>query len=294
MNAKKVKVIKECGWAGFFIGPLVIGLLLFLVYPLVSALWYSLCDYNLFDAPVFIGFDNYIGVFTDGVFWKSFGNIFYYALSVPFIIFVSLVISVLINQDIKGGVFYRSVFFIPIVCGSVAVTFIWKWMYAPYYGVIDRIFETLSLIPPLWLSDAWFIPSMIVVSLWGGLGINILLYSATLKNIPTSLYEAAKIDGANWGQTFFKITFPQISPITFYLFVTGLVGTLQEFTRFRVMSGGGFNENTIVPVWYIYFFTGEYGYEFGYASAMGVVFGLILLLLVGLNFYAQKWWVKYD
>lgn len=294
MKARTIRLIKEYSWGYLFIAPLCIGLLLFLVYPLFSAVFYSFSEYDLFNPPEWVGLGNYIRVFGDGVFWKSFVNILIYSLCVPFTIFVSLLLAVLLNQDLKGSVIYRSIFFVPIVCGSVAVTFIWKWMYAPYYGIIDTTLSDLGITAPLFLGKDFFLASMIVIAVWGGMGINILLYTATLKNISTSLYEAAKIDGANWWQTFTHITFPSISPITFYLLITGMVGTMQEFTRFRVMSGGSFSENTIVPVWYIYLYTGEYGYHFGYASAMGIIFGLVLLVFVALNFYGQRWWVKYD
>lgn len=291
---KRRRVWAEYGWGYLFIAPLCLGLLLFLVYPFVSAIVYSFSEYDLFHTPVFVGFANYVRVFHDDVFWRGFLNIIYFSLGVPLTIFVSLVLAVLCSQDIKGGAFFRALYFVPIVCGSIAVTFIWKWMYAPYYGLIHTLFTNLGLIAPFWLSSKLFIPSMIVISMWSGLGINILLYTAGLKNIPKDVYEAAKIDGAGWWRTFGVITFPSISPITFYLLVTGLIGSMQEFTRFRVMSSGNFSTATTVPVWYIYSYTGEYGYEFGYASALGLIFGLVLLVITAANFVAQRWWVKND
>lgn len=290
----KPTLVKEYCWGYFFIAPLMIGLILFLLYPLVSSVIYSFCEYDLFNAPAYIGISNFRQVFTDSVFWKSFRNIFYYVLCVPITIFASLLLSAVMSQGMKGAGAYRIIFFIPMVCSSIAVTFIWKWIYAPYYGLLDMFYQSFGMKAPLWLDNVHFIPSMIVIAVWGGLGGNILLYTPTLKNISRSQYEAAYIDGAGWWRVFFHITFPAISPITFYLLITGVIGTLQEFTRFRVMSNGVFSESTIVPVWYIYQYTGEYGYQFGYASALGLIYGLVLVLFVVVNFIAQKWWVKYE
>lgn len=291
LNPRKVK---EACWGYLFIAPLVVGLALFLLYPLISAIVFSFCNYNLFTSPELIGWGNYAQAFSDEVFWKSFVNILYYLVSVPISIFLSLILAALMSGDLKGSSAYRIIFYIPMVCSSIAVTFIWKWIYAPYYGLLDSLFASLGLTAPLWLDNVRFIPSMIVIAVWGGIGGNVLLYTPTMRNVSRSQYEAATLDGANWWQTFFHITFPAISPITFYLLITSSVGTLQEFTRFRVMSGGVFSESTIVPVWYIYMYTGEYGYQFGYASALGLLYGIILIAFVVLNFIAQKWWVKYD
>lgn len=290
----KTRTLKEYAWGYALVLPLILGIVLFLLYPLVSAIVYSFTDYDLFHVPNFVGLDNYVKVFHDRVFWRSFGNIFLYSLCVPVSIFVALLLSVVLNQNLKGMSVYRVFYFIPMVCGSVAIMFIWKWMYAPYYGLLDNFLTKLGIDPPLFLDKDNFIGSMILIALWGGLGGRILLFTPTLRNISTSLYEAAKLDGAGWWQIFFHITFPAISPITFYLFITGMTGVLQEFTNFYVISGGVFSSTTIVPVWYIYLYTGEYGYQFGYASALGMIYGFVLILFVVINFIAQKWWVKYD
>lgn len=286
---------KEWFWAVIFLLPLTVGLLLFCVYPLVTGITYSFTDYNLFEMH-FVGLKNYKKVFLDSTFWRSFLNVIIFSINVPVNLVLALITSAVLNSKIKGSKIYRSIFFLPIICGAVATTFIWKWIFASQYGLLDNILYSLGVQnPPVWLDvnqPANFMTSMIIMTLWSALGTNILIYSATLRNIPATYYEAAKIDGANALTRFMKITVPLISPITFYLLLTNLIGSLQEFSHFKIMVG--YTENTILPVWYIYNFMGNFGYEYGYASALGVVYGLFLLVVAAGNFMMQKFWVNYD
>lgn len=286
---------KEWFWAVIFLLPLTVGLLLFCVYPLVTGITYSFTDYNLFEMH-FVGLKNYKKVFLDSTFWRSFLNVIVFSINVPVNLVLALITSAVLNSKIKGSKIYRSIFFLPIICGAVATTFIWKWIFASQYGLLDNILYSLGVQnPPVWLDvnqPANFMTSMIIMTLWSALGTNILIYSATLRNIPATYYEAAKIDGANALTRFMKITVPLISPITFYLLLTNLIGSLQEFSHFKIMVG--YTENTILPVWYIYNFMGNFGYEYGYASALGVVYGLFLLVVAAGNFMMQKFWVNYD
>lgn len=286
---------KEWFWAVIFLLPLTVGLLLFCVYPLITGITYSFTDYNLFEMH-FVGLENYKKVFLDSTFWRSFLNVIIFSINVPVNLVLALITSAVLNSKIKGSKIYRSIFFLPIICGAVATTFIWKWIFASQYGLLDNILYSLGVQnPPVWLDvnqPANFMTSMIIMTLWSALGTNILIYSATLRNIPATYYEAAKIDGANALTRFMKITVPLISPITFYLLLTNLIGSLQEFSHFKIMVG--YTENTILPVWYIYNFMGNFGYEYGYASALGVVYGLFLLVVAAGNFMMQKFWVNYD
>lgn len=286
---------KEWFWAVIFLLPLTVGLLLFCVYPLITGITYSFTDYNLFEMH-FVGLKNYKKVFLDSTFWRSFLNVIIFSINVPVNLVLALITSAVLNSKIKGSKIYRSIFFLPIICGAVATTFIWKWIFASQYGLLDNILYSLGVQnPPVWLDvnqPANFMTSMIIMTLWSALGTNILIYSATLRNIPVTYYEAAKIDGANAFTRFIKITVPLISPITFYLLLTNLIGSLQEFSHFKIMVG--YTENTILPVWYIYNFMGNFGYEYGYASALGVVYGLFLLVVAAGNFIMQKFWVNYD
>lgn len=281
-------------WGYLFIAPLSVGLILFLLYPLITAFYYSVSTYDLFSPPQYIGFGNYVRAFSDQTFWYSVRNAFISAIGVPIGIFCAMVIAAMIVSIDKGSNVFRAIIFIPTICGSVAVTFIWQFIYTPMYGLLPVAFTQIGLTPPQFLSDDYFMLSMIVMGLWSGLGIGMLLCIASLKNIPKMYYEAARVDGAGPIRVFFAISLPGLSPVAFYLLVTGLIGALQDFTRFQVMKGGLYSDASIMPVWWIYNYTGLFGLQYGYASALSMILGIIILLISIINFVVSKYWVKYD
>jgi multiple sugar transport system permease protein len=284
----------DIAWGYLFLAPMLVGYGLFFVFPLGSAVVMSFSTYDLFHPMKMIGFQNYIAAFHDAFFWRAMLNVLLNATGVLIGMVIALVLAALITSTKRGSMFFRSVYFLPTICGSVAITFIWQWMYAPSYGLINStlhgLFGTKNI---MFLSDL-FIPSMIFMGVWSGFGVSLLLYYAALKNAPASLYEAAAIDGANAFQKFRHITLALVSPTTFYILITGLAGAFQVFTQFQVMSGGAFNEKRIVPVWWIYNFMGSYGYEYGYAAALGIILGLIIIAFSAVQFVASRRWVSYD
>lgn len=286
----------EILWAWGFLAPMLIGFLLFFAFPFFYALLISFSEYNLFDPPKLTGFINFVNVFKDGFFLRSLLNALINALGVPIGIVIALVLSNLLVSVGRGSLFFRTIFFLPTICGAVAITFIWQWMYAPSYGLLVNFLRMFGADTAKinFLSSKNFMTSMIFMGVWSGLGVSILLFFASLKNSPQNLYEAAEIDGAGPFTKFFRITMPLISPVTFYILITGLSGSFQEFTRFQVMRGGSYNEWSIMPVWWIYNFTGKFGYEYGYASALGLILGLIIVVIAAINFVASKKWVNYD
>jgi len=292
---RQKKLEAEEAW--LFAAPLICGLLLFFAFPLVYAIAISFTDYSFTNAATvsFIGFANYVRAFGDKWFVRSLGNALINAIGVPVGVLIALILSNLLTKIKWGSQVFRSIFFIPTICGSVAITFIWSWMYAPLYGLLSSLGTSLHWPTVEFLGEKYFFPSMIVMGIWGGLGTSILLLYAQLKNIPTNLYEAASVDGANAFQQFFYITIPEVSPVTFYIFITGISGSFQEFTRFQVMRGDALSYWSVMPVWYIYkYTTNSFDYEMGYASAMGILLGLIILLLSGIQYLASRYWVHYD
>ncbi len=280
-----------------FAAPLVIGLLLFLAFPLVYAVIISFTDYTFATANSFnfIGFQNYIDAFNDHYFVRSLLNALINCIGVPIGMALALVLSVFLTKIKCFSSFFRSVLYIPTVCGAVAITFIWSWMYQPLYGLIAQLGNVLGWGTINFLGEDLFLPSMIAMGIWSGLGTSILLLYAALKNVPKALYEAAQVDGANAVQQFFHITLPAVSPITFYILLTGISGSFQDFTRFQVMRGDQITDWSIMPVWYIYkYTTNAFNYEAGYACAMGIILGLILLAFSAVQFVASRYWVHYD
>ena len=304
---KRRRINKEEAWGiGLSILPL-IGFVIFGLIPMVLALAMSMMHIRglKFDAnATFIGFQNFKTVLTDDLFYKSLLNTLYAAVSLPITLILSLVISILLNQKIMAKKLFRTIFFIPYVCSMVAVSLMWKWIFDYNYGVLNTIVQNLGGERINWLGDtATFMPCMIIMGVWSGMGFNIILFTAALTNVNRSYYEAAEIDGANAWKKFVHITLPAISPTTFYLLVMGLIGALQEFTRFQVMTGDGSPDNNgLTVVFYLYNYIygapsvggGRYPIDMGRASTMALLLALLIIGITILNFKLSKKWVSYD
>ena len=280
-----------------FSAPLIIGLTLFFFIPLGYAVYLSFTNYSFanLDSYHFIGIDNYVKAFQDEWFLRSLLNALINAIGVPIGVFFALILSNMLVKNPKFSVFYRTIYYIPTICGAVAITFIWKWLYTPIYGFLPKIFEFFGVKNMIFLGEDYFFPSMIVMGIWSGLGTSVLLLFAALKNISKSLYEAAEIDGCNGFQKFLHVTLPGVSPITFYILITGIMGSFQDFSRFQVVRGGVLTKWSVMPVWYIYNYSSStWNYQLGYASALGFLLGLVILCLSAFNFVISKLWVKYE
>lgn len=278
-----------------FTAPLLIGLILFFFIPLGYAVYLSFTDFSFqnIDSYSFVGFQNYIDAFSDEWFLRSLINALINSIGVPIGLVLALVLSNFLVTYKKGSLLFRTIYYIPTVCGAVIVTFIWKWLYLPIYGFLPKVFAFLGIPNMVFLGEEYFWPSMIVMGVWNGLGTSVLLLFAQLKNISKSLYESATIDGCNGFQKFAHITVPGVSPILFYILVTGISGSFQEFARFQAMRGNSITSWSIMPVWYIYQYTGSaWNYQLGYASALGILLGLVILFLSAINFIISKLWVK--
>lgn len=280
-----------------FTAPLMIGLCLFFFIPLVYAIYLSFTDYSFakMDSYQFVGFQNYVNAFQDTWFLRSLLNACINAIGVPIGLAIALILSNLLVRNKRFSVLFRTIYYIPTICGAVAITFIWRWLYTPIYGFLPKLFEFFGVKNMVFLNENYFFPSMIVMGVWNGLGTSILLLFAALKNISKNLYEAAEIDGCNGFQKFMHVTVPGVSPITFYILITGIMGAFQDFARFDVMTGGSLQEWSVMPVSYIYKYTSSlWNYELGYASALGILLGLVILGLSAINFLVSRLWVKYE
>lgn len=290
------KAIKESivGW--IFVAPLVIGTLLFLAFPLVYAFVISFTDTKATTYGMqFIGFDNYLTVLNEPLFMQGMINVLITCLAVPVGVFVATILTNLLVSNPKFSIIFKSIYYVPTVCGAIAITFIWQSMYAQGYGVINQTLKSLGWIKEdiNFISDKNFLISMMVMGIWAGLGTSILLLFASLKAVSKQLYEAASIDGASFIQKFFKITLPALSPTIFYILLTGISGTLQEFARFQAMAGAkGSPAWAMSPVWFIYLRTSS---NFrGEASAAGIILGGFILIISAFQFVASRLWVNYD
>jgi multiple sugar transport system permease protein len=299
---------REALWFWFFIAPWVFGFLVFTLYPIIMSFYYSLTRYNIASDPVFIGFDNYIALFNDRIFWKSIQVSGYFTiLSVPLGIMVGLFIAVLLNQKIPFLGVFRTIFYMPsLLAGSVAVILMFQWLLNPQWGFINYAIRALvgvdGLIPigwngPRWLQDPnWVMPAHTLLALWG-FGGTMLIYLSALQGVPTALYEAAEIDGATRVGQFFNITLPMISPVILFTFITGVIGSLQVFAQAYILGGdGGQGAPAYSQMFYnLYLFLQTFRrYRVGIASAMAWIQLIVVLLLTLAMFMASRRFVHYE
>ena len=279
-----------------------LGFCLFGLIPLLLSLY--LC-FNSFKGlrlhtGKFVGWDNFAEILADELFWQSIGNTWFVLLATVVSLVVSLVVSALIATNVRGAKGFKAIYFVPYVCSMVAITFMWKWIYDYNYGVLNTTLMDWGWIkePISWLGSAeYYRLAMFVLLVWSSTGFNIILLTAALIGVPRELHEAAEIDGAGEVKRFFKITLPLISPTIFYLLIMGLIGALQEFTRFQVMTpDGGPEYQGLTVVFYLYkqLFNASGGSNLGIAPAMGWIIAVLISIVTVLNFGLQRKWVNYD
>lgn len=298
-KTKKSNVARRDNIEGFFFA--VAPVLRFLVFGLapltlglVMAFFSMQYTYDITECE-FCGFDNFKEVLNDPVFWESIGNTFYIALSWVFSMIIAIVVAVFLSKKIKGKSFFRTVYFLPFVCSMVAITLMWQVLLDLNYGVINEIIEFFGGARIDWKGDPdWYIPGLILMTVWSTTGYKIIILTAALTTVNKSYYEAASIDGANAWHKFWHVTIPAISPTIFYLFVTGLINVLQEFTRSQVWDqNGGPNGKGLTIVFYLYRNAFKYS-NMGAASAVAWLLAILIIIITILNFALSKKWVKYD
>ncbi len=279
-----------------------LGFCIFGLIPLIVSLYLS---FNTFkglriQTAEYVGFENFKEIFKDDLFYQSLGNTGFVLLATVTALVLSILVSALIATNVRGAKGFKAIYFVPYVCSMVAITFMWKWIYDYNYGVLNTTLMDWGWIdePIDWLgSEDYYRTAMFILLVWSSMGFNIILLTAALIGVPRELHEAAEMDGAGEIKRFFKITLPQISPTIFYLLTVGLIGSLQEFTRFQVMTGdGGPGYQGLTVVFYLYrkLFNASGGSDLGVASAMGWIIAVLISAVTVLNFKMQRKWVNYD
>ena len=272
-------------WFYLLISPWLIGLVVFQIGPILHTFTLSFAEWPLPRAPYWVGLAHFRELFSDAIFGHALRNTFYYAAgTVPTSIALGLGLALLLNNQRRGTTFFRAIFFLPVIASGISTTLMWGWVFNPRYGLINRILALFGWHGPAWLQDeTWAMPAIILIGLWG-LGVNMLIYLAALQNIPAELHEAAEMDGANRQARFRHITWPLISPVTFYLAVVNLIGAFQVFTPTYILTGGGPNESTLTLPLYIYLNAFSWG-RIGYAATLAFVLFLIVLFLTAVQFW---------
>ncbi len=289
-----------------FLLPNLLGFLIFTAGPVAFSFGAAFTNWDLQGSPVrFIGFDNFVNMATDNGFWLYLVNTFYFLIGIPLSIVGSLAVALLLDSKIRGIVVYRTLLYLPSVTSGVAVMILWKALYNPDFGPINRFIESVFGVQgPNWLlstqnlaalgvEKVGFVPmqfgfgareAILIMGIWGALGGgNTLLYLAALGNVPSELTEAAELDGANRWKVFRNVTWPQLAPTTFFILVMSFIGGLQGgFEQARVMTGGGPAGTTTTIAYYIYN-KAFVELQMGFASAVSLVLFALIFAITLLN-----------
>ncbi len=273
--------------------PWIIGFLVFTLYPIIASLFYSFTEYHITTPPKWVGFTNYAKLLHAELFIKGFVNTVWYVIGlVPLGLVVGLGLGLLLVQPLRERTFYRSMIYLPSIVPVFAFATVALWFFSPYFGIVNGILSYMGINGPMWLNDEkWVKFTIILISQWGAGG-TALIYMAALNDIPKELYEAATIDGANAWQSFWKITFPLISPATLYYLITATIGALQIFDLPQIMTGGGPANASLSYVMFLYRHAFRY-MNIGFASSMAWILFLISLVLVVIIFKTSARWAFY-
>jgi multiple sugar transport system permease protein len=283
--------------------PAILIIFVFRFLPMLYAFRVSFYRWGMAGAERFVGFGNYLAILRDGHFWQAFGNTCYFSLGVvPISLFFSLFIAVLLHQKIRGMRFFRTIYFLPVITSVIAVSMVWKWIYHPQVGLANTLLQIAGMRGFNWLSEwrgilqmlfarvhlhlplkgpSLALCSLIIVSVWKGLGYNIVLFLAGLENIPRQYYEAARVDGATRVQVFRHVTWPLLTPTTFYVLIMTTIVSFQMFAYVWMMTGppaGGPLGTTNVLVYYLYDHAFNFS-RYGYGTATAFILFIIVLML---------------
>jgi multiple sugar transport system permease protein len=286
---------REALWAYGFVSPWIVGFLIFTIGPMIVSFFLAFTKYNVISPARWVGLSNYVKILTrDPLYWQSLKVTFIYAaMSLAPGLVLGLGLAMLLNAEVPGLSIWRTIYYLPSIISGVAVAILWGFVFNPRFGVLNWMLSLMGIKGPGWLaSTKWALPALAVMSLWG-VGGGMILYLAGLQGIPTTLYDAAKVDGANAWHRFWHVTLPMISPVIFYNLVMGTIGTFQYFTSVYVLTDGGPVNATLFYNLYLYKNAFQYNHM-GYASGLAWILFVIVLLFTLLIFRSSAAWVYYE
>lgn len=290
---------RQALWGLALIAPNTIGLFFFFGLPILASFATSFYQWNAFKPAVYVGTQNFEELYHDKIFHQAIENTFQLlGLVVPIELVLALAVAMLLNQKLRGQVIFRTAYFLPVVTSTVAASIVWTWIFQPRYGLMGNLLEPFGYRDTAWLTRPNLVLYPIaVVSIWQRLGFDMILFLAGLQAIPRTLYEAAKMDGANRFQQFRHVTLPMLSPTTFLVLVLAIINNLQTFDQVFIMTArtvrGGVGGSARTISLYLY----ERGFlqsDYGDASAIALVLFILILGITVLQLNLQKRWVYYE
>lgn len=286
-----------------FISPWIIGTILFTLLPIISVFTLSFFRWDLFNPPKYAGMANFVKMSHDPFFYKSIGVTFYYSmLAVPLGLILALALALMLDNKMKSTPFFRSIFFLPHIVSGIAMLLLWKWLFDPNFGLVNKVLDFLHITNllnaigvgrPQWLfAPEGAVPAMIIMSLWG-IGASMMIFLAGLQGVPKELQEAAELDGAASFAKFRYITLPLITPTIFFLLIVGTIAAVQSFNQAYVMTQGGPANATLFYCLYLFRNAFEM-FNMGYACAMALLLFIFVLIITLIQFQLSKRWVYYQ
>lgn len=271
--------------AWIFVFPALLGMLIFIIIPIFFSFGLSFAKWDLLNPIQFVGLDNYKEIFTEPLFCKILLNTVVFALATSFFgVIIPLILAAIMNSKIRGTDFFKTAYFLPFITPMIVIGIVWEWIFDPNIGLLNKVLQ----VHINWLYDPhWAMPALILVSVWKLIGYNMIIFLSGFSGISNSMFEAAKIDGANPVETFFYVTIPLLSPTIFFVVIITAVSSFQIFDLIYLMTQGGPLDSTNVLVYAIYKNAFEY-FNAGKASAIAYVLFVIILVLTLLQWNMRK------
>jgi multiple sugar transport system permease protein len=296
-NSVRTEARREALAAYLFILPTFIGFLVFIIGPIIAAIFLSFTSYDILTPPQLVGIQNYIKLTIDPRLRTVYANTFFLTiLAVTGNNLVGLFLAVLINQKMPAPLryFFRTAYFFPVLIALAYCAVIWQFMYQKDTGLINYYLGLIGVSPLHWLGNKDLVrPAVIILDVWKNTGFCMLVYLAGLQGIPTEFYEAASIDGANRWVIFRRITLPLITPTLFFLVVINMIGALQMFDSVQVLTAGGPGDSSRTLVMFIYEQAFQ-NFRMGYASAVALTLFIVIMTLTLIQFRMSRSWVHYE
>lgn len=285
MRSKSNLYRKEMIYGFLFVLPPVIGFAVFGLFPALYSIYGAFTDWDGLGRMDFIGLANFRDIFQDEQFFKAAYNTFFLMIGIPIGLALALLLALALNRGIPGTTTFRVIYYIPVISSLAAISILWSWAYNGDFGLVNQFLELLGVEGPNWLSDKTTVkPALILMMVWKNLGYTMLLYLAALQSVPKDYYEAAQIDGASSFQSLWRITWPMLKPVTFFIVVTNIIGGSQIFTEINIMTPTGGPEYSSATIVFYVWQKAFGNLQMGYASAMAVILGLFIFVVTLIQF----------
>lgn len=283
-------------WAWLFLAPTILGLAVLSAGPIIASFGISLTDWDLLSPAEFVGLDNFASLFSNDRFLLALRNTAFFTLtSVPLGLILGLGLALALDQPIRGIAIIRTAYFLPVVTSTTAIALVWLWIYSPQGGLLNAILGVFGIPPEKWVSDPfWSMPSIVVMSVWQGLGTSVIIFLAGLQGIPQEFYDAAAVDGAGRWARFRHVTLPLLTPTIFFTGILAFIGAFQVFDQVYVLARPGEPSRSTITLVYFIYESGFDNFKMGLAAAASWILFLIVAILTILYFRSQRRWVHYQ